>query len=106
MRALPFGFGEEALFVANDWHSALVPVLLKDVYQARGEFKKSKVALCIHNIAFQVRRARLLIHMCCFRFNFQRCWYALPWAPYLPRPPKAALLRSASLGRTSTCYLL
>lgn len=32
-------------------HSALVPVLLKDVYQAKGQFKKSKVALCIHNIA-------------------------------------------------------
>ena len=28
-RALPFGPGEDALFVANDWHSALVPVLLK-----------------------------------------------------------------------------
>jgi granule-bound starch synthase len=32
-------------------HSALVPVLLKDVYQARGQFTKSKCALCVHNIA-------------------------------------------------------
>jgi granule-bound starch synthase len=53
---LPFGFGEDVVFVANDWHSALVPVLLKDVYQAKGQFKKAKVALCVHNIAFQVRR--------------------------------------------------
>jgi len=54
-RALPFGPGEKALFVANDWHSALVPVLLKDVYQPKGEFTESKSAFCIHNIAFQGR---------------------------------------------------
>ncbi len=27
----------------------------QDVYQPRGEFKKAKTALTIHNIAFQVR---------------------------------------------------
>jgi len=54
-KALPFGFGEDCIFVANDWHSALVPVLLKDVYQPKGQFKNAKVALCIHNIAFQGR---------------------------------------------------
>jgi len=54
-RVLPFGPGEDCVFVANDWHSSVVPVLLKDVYQPRGEFTKSKVALCIHNIAFQGR---------------------------------------------------
>lgn len=58
-RALPFGFGEDCVFVANDWHSAMVPVLLKDVYQPQGQFTKSKVALCIHNIAFQVRMQAL-----------------------------------------------
>lgn len=54
-RALPFGPGENCTFVANDWHSALVPVLLKDVYQARGEFTGAKSALVVHNIAFQGR---------------------------------------------------
>ncbi|KAF5836718.1 starch synthase catalytic domain-containing protein [Dunaliella salina] len=54
-RVLPFGVGEDCVFVANDWHSSVVPVLLKDVYQPRGEFAKAKVALCIHNIAFQGR---------------------------------------------------
>ncbi len=29
VRVLPFGPGEECVFVANDWHSALVPVLIK-----------------------------------------------------------------------------
>lgn len=36
-------------------HTALLPVLLKDVYQPLGQFQKAKVALCIHNIAFQVQ---------------------------------------------------
>jgi granule-bound starch synthase len=29
VRALPFGPGEDCVFVANDWHSAMLPVLLK-----------------------------------------------------------------------------
>ena len=29
VRTLPFGPGEDCVFVANDWHSAMVPVLLK-----------------------------------------------------------------------------
>jgi granule-bound starch synthase len=54
-KALPFGTGEDSVFVANDWHSALVPLMLKEVYQPRGEFKNAKCAFCIHNIAFQGR---------------------------------------------------
>lgn len=54
LRALPFGPGEDCLIVCNDWHTALLPVLLKDVYQPRGEFTKTKVALTLHNIAYQV----------------------------------------------------
>jgi len=54
-RKLPFGYGEDVVFVANDWHSAMVPALLKNVYKPRGEFAKAKTAFCIHNIAFQGR---------------------------------------------------
>lgn len=54
-RKLPFGPGESCTFIANDWHSGLVPVLLKDVYQPKGEFKDAKCLFCIHNIAFQGR---------------------------------------------------
>lgn len=28
-KALPFGPGEDCVFVANDWHSGLVPLLIK-----------------------------------------------------------------------------
>lgn len=55
LNALPFMPGEDCVMVANDWHSSLVPVLLKDVYQPAGLFEKTKCALCIHNVAFQGR---------------------------------------------------
>lgn len=29
VRALPFGPGEDCVFVANDWHSALIPLIIK-----------------------------------------------------------------------------
>lgn len=54
-RTLPFGPGEDCVFVANDWHTALIPVLIKDVYQPSGQFLSAKTALTIHNIAFQGR---------------------------------------------------
>ena len=57
--ALPFVPGgnesSKLTIVANDWHSALVPVLVKDVEKPAGRFKNAKVALCIHNAAFQGR---------------------------------------------------
>ena len=55
VKALPFGPGEDCVFVANDWHSALLPVILKTVHHPRGEYLGTKVALCVHNIAFQGR---------------------------------------------------
>lgn len=55
LTTLPFMPGEDCVMVCNDWHSALVPVMLKDVYQAEGKFTSTKTALCIHNIAFQGR---------------------------------------------------
>jgi len=54
-KILPFGFGEDCVVVANDWHSSLLPVLLKDIYQPRGEYTNTKCAICVHNIAFQGR---------------------------------------------------
>jgi len=55
LSALPFAPGEDCVIVANDWHSALVPVILKTVYQPAGKMLGTKAALCVHNIAFQGR---------------------------------------------------
>ena len=40
---LPFGYGEDVCFVANDWHSGLVPVMIKKVFQPQGE-SRAKVS--------------------------------------------------------------
>jgi granule-bound starch synthase len=55
MTALPFMPGEDAVIVANDWHAALIPVYLEDVYKPAGRFLNTPTALCVHNIAFQGR---------------------------------------------------
>ncbi|KAJ9539045.1 hypothetical protein OSB04_031778 [Centaurea solstitialis] len=50
-------YGEEVVFIANDWHTALVPCYLKTMYQSMGMYTSAKVAYCIHNIAYQGRFA-------------------------------------------------
>ncbi|CAM6022266.1 unnamed protein product [Sphagnum balticum] len=50
-------YGENVVFVANDWHTALLPCYLKSEYKAFGRFLKAKVAFCVHNIAYQGRFA-------------------------------------------------
>ncbi|GAA0152675.1 hypothetical protein LIER_11094 [Lithospermum erythrorhizon] len=48
-------YGEDVVFVANDWHTALLPCYLKSIYQPKGLYQNAKVAFCIHNIAYQGR---------------------------------------------------
>ncbi|QCE02490.1 granule-bound starch synthase 1, chloroplastic/amyloplastic-like [Vigna unguiculata] len=50
-------YGEDVVFIANDWHTALIPCYLKSMYQSVGIYKNARVALCIHNIAYQGRFA-------------------------------------------------
>ncbi|XP_031496069.1 granule-bound starch synthase 1, chloroplastic/amyloplastic-like [Nymphaea colorata] len=50
-------YGEDVVFVANDWHTALLPCYLKSVYQSKGMYTNAKVAFCIHNMAYQGRFA-------------------------------------------------
>ncbi|KAH9606713.1 hypothetical protein KSS87_003777 [Heliosperma pusillum] len=48
-------YGEDVVFIANDWHTALIPCYLKSMYKSRGIYQSAKVAFCIHNIAYQGR---------------------------------------------------
>ncbi|KAA3460022.1 granule-bound starch synthase 1, chloroplastic/amyloplastic-like isoform X1 [Gossypium australe] len=48
-------YGEDVIFIANDWHTGLLPCYLKSRYQSRGIYMNAKVAFCIHNIAYQGR---------------------------------------------------
>ncbi|KAF3608848.1 hypothetical protein DY000_02048759 [Brassica cretica] len=36
-------YGEDVVFVANDWHTALLPCYLKSMYQSRGIYMNAKV---------------------------------------------------------------
>lgn len=35
--------GEDVVFVANDWHTALIPCYLKSLYRPDGIYKNAKV---------------------------------------------------------------
>ncbi|KAK3194523.1 hypothetical protein Dsin_025833 [Dipteronia sinensis] len=50
-------FGEDVVFIANDWHTALLACYLKTIYKPKGMYKTAKVVFCIHNIAYQGRFA-------------------------------------------------
>ncbi|KAJ4728024.1 Starch synthase, chloroplastic/amyloplastic [Melia azedarach] len=50
-------YGEDVVFVANDWHTALLPCYLKTMYKPKGMYKSARVVFCIHNIAYQGRFA-------------------------------------------------
>ncbi|KAF7149286.1 hypothetical protein RHSIM_Rhsim03G0209200 [Rhododendron simsii] len=48
-----FTYGEKCLFIVNDWHAGLVPVLLAAKYRPYGVYKDSRSILVIHNLAHQ-----------------------------------------------------
>ncbi|GAB4858494.1 Pentafunctional AROM polypeptide [Ancistrocladus abbreviatus] len=53
---LPLGgytYGEKCLFLVNDWHAGLVPVLLAAKYRPYGVYKDARCILIIHNISHQ-----------------------------------------------------
>ncbi|XP_040989257.1 granule-bound starch synthase 1, chloroplastic/amyloplastic isoform X2 [Juglans microcarpa x Juglans regia] len=50
-------YGEDVFFIANDWHTALLPCYLETMYKPRGIYQTAKVVFCIHNIAYQGRFA-------------------------------------------------
>ncbi|CAM6102451.1 unnamed protein product [Calypogeia fissa] len=53
---LPLGgvvYGDKCLFIANDWHASLVPVLLASKYRRHNVFTGSRSILAIHNLAHQ-----------------------------------------------------
>lgn len=48
-----FTYGEKCLFLVNDWHASLVPVLLAAKYRPHGVYKDARTVLVIHNLAHQ-----------------------------------------------------
>lgn len=58
-RRLPLGseppLGEQVVFHANDWQSALVPIYLQALYREVGLFDQAATVLTVHNLAHQGR---------------------------------------------------
>eukprot|EP00274_Cyanoptyche_gloeocystis_P000002 CAMPEP_0196654134 /NCGR_PEP_ID=MMETSP1086-20130531/3812_1 /TAXON_ID=77921 /ORGANISM="Cyanoptyche gloeocystis , Strain SAG4.97" /LENGTH=596 /DNA_ID=CAMNT_0041985713 /DNA_START=189 /DNA_END=1979 /DNA_ORIENTATION=+ len=50
-----FPYGEDVVFVCNDWHTSLVPVYLKAHYKSKGIYANAPVAFILHNIIYQGR---------------------------------------------------
>ncbi|KAF4380381.1 hypothetical protein F8388_024674 [Cannabis sativa] len=48
-----FTYGEKSIFLVNDWHAGLVPVLLAAKYRPYGVYKDARSILVIHNLAHQ-----------------------------------------------------
>ncbi|XP_058095886.1 soluble starch synthase 1, chloroplastic/amyloplastic [Magnolia sinica] len=48
-----FTYGEKCLFLVNDWHASLVPVLLAAKYRPHGVYQDARSILIIHNLAHQ-----------------------------------------------------
>ncbi|KAE8077698.1 hypothetical protein FH972_016235 [Carpinus fangiana] len=48
-----FTYGEKCLFLVNDWHASLVPVLLAGKYRPYGVYKDARSILVIHNLSHQ-----------------------------------------------------
>jgi starch synthase len=54
---LPLGerglYGQDCVFIANDWHAALVPVYLAAKYRPHGVYSNARSVMAIHNLRHQ-----------------------------------------------------
>jgi len=46
-------YGQDIVFVANDWHTSLVPVYLAANFRPFGVFTNARSLLAIHNLSHQ-----------------------------------------------------
>ena len=46
-------YGQECVFIANDWHAALVPVYLAAKYRPHGVYTSARSVVAIHNLRHQ-----------------------------------------------------
>lgn len=51
----PSHYGQSVVFVANDWHTALLGPILRTKYKPHGVYEDATVVQVLHNIAYQVR---------------------------------------------------
>ena len=49
-------YGDNCIFIANDWHASMVPVYLAAKYRPGGVYRSARSVLAIHNLRHQVGR--------------------------------------------------
>ena len=47
-------YGDDCVFIANDWHASMVPVYLAAKYRTGGVYQSARAVLAIHNLRHQV----------------------------------------------------
>ena len=55
-------FGDDCIFIANDWHGALVPVYMAAKYRPHGVYQQARSILAVHNLRHQVHASCLILH--------------------------------------------
>ena len=48
-----FPYGENVIFVANDWHAGLVPAYVAGKYRRNGVYRDARCVVAIHNLSHQ-----------------------------------------------------
>lgn len=48
-----FAYGDDCIFVANDWHAGLVPCFLASRYRRHGVYTNARTIFAIHNLSHQ-----------------------------------------------------
>ena len=48
-------YGDDCIFIANDWHASMVPVYLAAKYRPGGVYNNARSVLAIHNLRHQVQ---------------------------------------------------
>jgi len=46
-------YGDEVVFIANDWHAGLTPVLVAANYRPHGVYLNARTLFAIHNLSHQ-----------------------------------------------------
>eukprot|EP00882_Tetradesmus_deserticola_P018042 GHRQ01019359.1.p1 GENE.GHRQ01019359.1~~GHRQ01019359.1.p1 ORF type:complete len:366 (+),score=150.20 GHRQ01019359.1:917-2014(+) len=69
-------YGQDVLFVANDWHAGLLPLLLTARFRPYGVYANARCCLAIHNLAHQGSHEASRFH----DIGLSGDWYsALEW---------------------------
>ena len=57
-------YGDDCIFIANDWHASMVPVYLAAKYRPGGVYNNARSVLAIHNLRHQVQSPVLALFDC------------------------------------------